>query len=290
MSQPPLPLVGLDASPTCDFDLRRVRFVEQVDPSVAIDSRTSVLMTFTDPSLRYAVCSSISIQDEHSPESMEVMILPLDSTSGNSLAPEGLNSWLGSVDMVSMQPRVMVKSRSAEVTWRPGRVLLRCERDQINPLLLALVEFHYFEKELRKIESEIEASWSDLNQDRRLAFQVTDHDLNQSESLRNRMEQTLERRMRHVRIEPHLYLPGIQLSVAAQKLGEELREKTRIEARCESVDSQIEVFEHVYEMASQRLGEFRDARYGHKLEWIIILLLAAEFVWLIAEFLMNLEY
>lgn len=290
MSQPPLPLVNLDANPTSDFDLRRFRFVEQIDPVVAMDARTSVLMTFTDPSLRYAIFSSISIQDEHSLESMEVMILPLDSTGGNSPTTEGLNKWLDSGDLVAMQPRVMVKSRAAEVTWRPGRAVLRCERDQINSLLLALIEFHYFERELRKIESELAAGWSDLNQDRRLAFQVTDQDLKESKSLGNRMEQTLERRMRHVRIEPRLLLPGIQLSVVAQKLGEELREKTRIEARCESIDSQIEVFEHVYEMASQRLGEFRDARYGHKLEWIIILLLAAETIWLIAEFLMNLEY
>ncbi len=290
MSQPPLPLVGLDANPTSDFDLRRIRFVEQIDPVVAMDARTSVLMTFTDPSLRFAVCSSISIQDEHSLESMEVMILPLDSVGSNSPAPEGLNSWLDSGNMVSMQPRVMVKSRAAEVTWRPGRVVLRCERDQINPLLMALVEFHYFEKELRKLESEIEAGWSELDQDRRLAFQITVQDLVRSQSLGNRMEQTLKRRMRHARIEPRLVHPGYQRSVAAQKLGEELREKTRIEARCESVDSQIEVFEHVYEMASQRIGEFRDARYGHKLEWIIILLLTAELVWLMAEFLINLAY
>ena len=290
MSQPPFPLVGLDVDPTSDFDVRRVRFVEHVDPLVAKDGRTTVLTTFIDPSLRYAICSSISIQDEHSPESMEIIILPSDSTSGDSPTPERVNRWLDSKEMVATLPRVMVKSRVAEVTWRPGRVVLRCERDQVNSLLMAIVEFHYFEKELRKIESELVAGWSELNQDRRLTFQVTDLDLKQSVNLGNRMEQTLERRMRHVRIEPHLYLSGIQFSVAAQKLGDELREKTRIEARCESVDNQIEVFEHVYEMASQRLGEFRDARYGHKLEWIIIVLLAAEFVWLIAEFLMNLEY
>ncbi len=290
MNQPPLPLVGFDANPTSDFDLRRIRFVEQVDQLGTIDAQISVLMTFSDPSLRYAVCYSISIQDPPSPEAMEVMILPLDLTGGNSPTPEGLKSWLDSGDIVSTQPRVVIKSRVAELTWRPGRMVLRCERDQINSMLRALVEFHYFENELRKIESEIAAGWSDLKQDRRLAFQVSDRDLERSENIGNRMEQTLERRMRHVRIEPRLYLPGLQLSFAAQKLGEELREKTRVEGRCESVDSQIEVFEHVYEMASQRLGEFRDARHGHKLEWIIILLLASEMVWLIAEFLMNLEY
>lgn len=290
MNQPPLPLVGFDANPTSDFDLRRIRFVEQVDQLGTIDAQISVLMTFSDPSLWYAVCYSISIQDPPSPEAMEVMILPLDLTGDNSPTPEGLKSWLDSGDIVSTQPRVVIKSRAAELTWRPGRMVLRCERDQINSMLKALVEFHYFENELRKIESEIAAGWSDLKQDRRLAFQVSDRDLERSENIGNRMEQTLERRMRHVRIEPRLYLPGLQLSFAAQKLGEELRERTRIEGRCESVDSQIEVFEHVYEMASQRLGEFRDARHGHKLEWIIILLLASEMVWLIAEFLMNLEY
>ena len=87
---------------------------------------------------------------------------------------------------------------------------------------------------------------------------------------------------------------AISLPVSSQYM---IRKNGHIEAhriikcvRYEMLKLSWFTFEHVYEMASQRLGEFRDARYGHKLEWIIILLLAAEMVWLIAEFLMNLEY
>jgi uncharacterized Rmd1/YagE family protein len=42
------------------------------------------------------------------------------------------------------------------------------------------------------------------------------------------------------------------------------------------VDGQLEVFEHIYEMSAQRMGEYRAARQEAILEWVIIVLLAAE--------------
>jgi hypothetical protein len=60
----------------------------------------------------------------------------------------------------------------------------------------------------------------------------------------------------------------VRLIAAAQKLGDELRERARIESRLETVDAQIEVYEGVYEMASQRMGEYRAAREEHVLEWV----------------------
>jgi uncharacterized Rmd1/YagE family protein len=42
------------------------------------------------------------------------------------------------------------------------------------------------------------------------------------------------------------------------------------------VDGQLEVFEHIYEMSAQRMGEYRAARQEGILEWVIIVLLAAE--------------
>jgi uncharacterized Rmd1/YagE family protein len=84
------------------------------------------------------------------------------------------------------------------------------------------------------------------------------------------------RRIRYARIEPHLYRPDARFAAAGYKLGEELREKAEVEARLEAVDGQLEVFEHVYEMASQRMGEYRAAHEEHFLEWVIIVLLGAE--------------
>jgi uncharacterized Rmd1/YagE family protein len=101
------------------------------------------------------------------------------------------------------------------------------------------------------------------------------------------MARTLQRRERYARIEPHLYAPGASLAVAGQKLGEDLRERSRAEARAEAVDGQLEVFEHIYEMASQRLGEYRAARSGQIMETIIIVLLAMETLLMLFQLLFK---
>jgi hypothetical protein len=160
--------------------------------------------------------------------------------------------------------------------WRPGNVTLQCDRTQEDALVAGLVQFAFYELELRRIEDEIACTWAELDEDRPLAFEATPADLQRSQTIRGRMDRLLRRRMRHARIEPHLFAPDEDLPAAGHKLGEALRETMRAEARLETVDGQLEVFEHVYEMASQRLGEFRASHNEHVLEWVIIVLLAAE--------------
>jgi hypothetical protein len=149
--------------------------------------------------------------------------------------------------------------------------------------LAAVVEFTHYERELRRIEDEIANGWAGLEQDKALAFEVTAADLGRSETVGGRMGRVLQQRIRYARIEPHLYQPDTQLTAAAQKLGDELRDRGRIEGRLETVDGQLEVFEHFYEMSSQRMGEYRAAREEHVLEWVIIALLAAEALLMLAQ-------
>ena len=180
-------------------------------------------------------------------------------------------------------PPVFVKVRGVELMWRPGRVLLQCDSEQTESLLPAVVEFTHYESELRRIEYEIAETWEELEQDKALAFDVTTADLERSAVVGARMNRVLQRRIRFARIEPHLYEATASLTAAGRKLGEELREKARIEARLETVDAQLEVFEGIYEMSGQRMGEYRAARQEHVLEWIIIVLLAAEMLLLLAQ-------
>jgi hypothetical protein len=270
----------------------RVRFVSELDnPALAS-------MTFFDPTLCYAVSSPCLLSDAPVPNALDVLVLPLPAKPLSTLlsskrntteGAEKPNEWFEAFVNESRTPPIVVKMRGAEVTWRPGRTLLQCEPEQTASLLKAIIDFNYFENELRKIESELASGWADLDVDKRLAYQVAPSDLERSEIIGRRIDQTLQRRIRHARIEPHLYAPNFQLSLAGQKLGEELREKANIEDRSETVDSQMEVFEHVYEMCSQRMGEFRDSRQGHTLEWVIIILLGSEVILLIADMLWQLE-
>jgi len=180
-------------------------------------------------------------------------------------------------------PTTFIKYRGVELTYRPGHATLQCDPDQADTLLAAFVEFARYEWELRQIEEAVAAGWAELEQDKRLAFEVTPADLRQSHVVGCRMDKVLHRRICLARIEPHLFEADVRLPVTAQKLGAELREKARLEARLEAVDGQLEVFEHIYEMSSQRIGEYRASREEHTLEWIIIVLLAAETFALLAQ-------
>lgn len=239
----------------------RVRFVEE------LAGGDVVLMRFVDPAICYAVVGAAGTKADG--EFLDVVLLAPQTVP--QTAP------------VDVAQTAYIKFRGVELTWRPGYATLQCEAEQVDLLLPALVEFSHYERELRRIEGEIAASWGELAQDKGLAFEVTPDDLKRSNAVGGRMGRVLGQRIRFARVEPHLYEAGMELTAVGQKLGAELREKTRIESRLETVDGQLEVYEHVYEMSSQRMGEYKAAREEHVLEWIIIALLALETIAILGE-------
>jgi hypothetical protein len=245
----------------------RVRFVS------AIPGSDVALMAFNDPAPCHAIVGEAAGRDAGDGDFLDVMLLP------STAAPQ--------VPAANDASAIYLKYRGVELTWRPGHATLQCDPGQADSLLPALAEFAHYEGELRRIETEIATGWAELDQDKALAFEVKPTDLARSEVVGGRMNRAFGRRISYARIEPHLYEPDAALSAAGQKLGAELREKARIEARLETVDAQLEVYEHVYEMSSQRLGEYRASHEEHKLEWIIIVLLAAELLALLAQMVWN---
>jgi hypothetical protein len=254
----------------------RVRFADRTAAG------ETALAEFRDPAPRFAVVGEAG--DEAGGDFLEVMIVPLaaahtvDAGRGRALA-----EWVERGRDADAVPPVYVKYRGVEAMWRAGRAALECDASEVDSLLKALVEFSHYERELRRIEEEIANGWVDLEQDKGLAFDVTPRDLARGEAVGARMARVMQQRIRYARIEPHLFEADARLTPGAQKLGGELRERSRIESRLETVDAQIEVFEGVYEMASQRMGEYRAAREEHVLEWVIIVLLAAEALLMLAQ-------
>jgi len=260
---------------------RRIRFVD------AIADGDAVLMSFQDPSPRYAVLDAAPATanradaDELRGDELDVVLLPLPAAPSGT--QPGFAKWLAKTNGAGAPPPVYVKLRGVELMWRPGHAMLQCDPEQAELLLSAVVEFAHYERELRRIEGEIADTWAELEQDKALAFDVTPDDLKRSDVVGERMNRVLQRRIRLARTEPHLYDPEASLPAASQKLGEGLRDKARTDARLENVDAQLEVFEGIYEMSGQRMGEYRAAHEEHVLEWIIIALLAAEMLLLLAQ-------
>ena len=243
---------------------RIILFVDRVTDGSA------VLMSFRDPAPTHAV---LSAEAAAGGDQLQVTVIPVATSSGTAqIAAE----WLRDANEIGASQPLFVKYRGVEVMWRPGSAVLQCDTEQVESLLQALVEFAHFEAKLRCIEGEIAEGWTHLEEDQDLAFEVSAADLKRGTVMGQRMHSVLHRRIRFARIEPYLWAPGRKLAAGSQKLGEELREKAAMEARIETVDGQLEVFEHVYEMGSQRMGESRAARDTQIVEWIIIALLAGE--------------
>jgi hypothetical protein len=258
---------------------RRILFLKETPPAA------DVLMRFADPAPSCAVLTSMADVPSHPADfdTLDVTIVrPQD-------AKQGLAEWADTRGPSDSQSPTYVRYRGVELLWRPGRAVLLCDPEQVDVLLPAVVEFAHYEAELRRIEQEIAVAWTEVEQDKALAFDVTPADLQRSGGVGARMEQTFGRRIRFARIESHLGSPDTRLPLAAQKLGEELREKTALDARAEIVDGQLEVFEHIYEMASQRMGEFKAARQGHIMEWVIIVLLGAEALLMLFQTIIRLH-
>ncbi len=241
------------------------------------------LMTFAHPATTRAV--RMPLEPDSPPAGHDAFdLLTLEGTpKDHPTARADLHAWAGDATAIT------ATLPGAQIVWRPGRASIVAAPDRMEPLQLALVEFAFFEGELRQLEGEIDAVWPELEADTTLVYDVRAKDLERGAEIGARVERTLQRRIRFARIETPLLQTRPSLGSLAQDLGERLRDKARIESRMETLDGHLEVFEHVYEMASQRIGETRASRKEQNLEWLIVVLLAAEVLMLLLDLLWTLE-
>ena len=267
-----------------------IQFVEQAG------DRQTVLMVFVDPAPRKAVTvqtdvNAVGIASKDSADTgMDIITFPGNPNDADGPGIlEAIMNWVLAAHGLGLAPPITITLHGAQIVWHAARVGILAAPDRMETLLLALVDFGFHEKELSQLERSIAESWSQLETDAPLAFEVTTRDMQRMESVARQAQRILSVRMRHARLVPRLLRPGTHLSTQANQLGERLRERTRIEDRLEAVASQLEAFERVYEMASQRFAEFRITKHETTLEWAIIVLLATETLLLLIDVLLHLE-
>ncbi len=259
--------------------LYRLRFV------AANAARGAITFEFSDPASRQAAGEAVVVvspplaEEINAHEALHVLVIP-PALKDDSRWREGFGMWLGQPD----QPEaITIRAGEVHVSWRPGRALIIAPAALVSAALEAVVDFSFFENELRLVEQGIAAAWPTVESDAPLTYRVSNADLARDQDIGQRAQQVLQWRMRHARIEPHLYAPPARFAKVPAQLGEALRESARCEDRAEIADGQIEVQEYIYEMASQRMGEFRHAQQGFIMEAIIVGLLVAEVVLMIVE-------
>ena len=242
----------------------------------------TVLLSFEDPRPCRAVCSSTAAAAVPSAPAaagydlLEVLALPREAQA-DVRGRQDLRSWLEAVP-AGQGPILSAKADDALVLWRPGRAVLQAPPQRIEILLPALAEFAFYEGQLRRLEDEIAAAWPGADDDLGVAHDGAALSEPGRRELGRRMTHVFRRRIRHVRIEPHLNEPAATLDPRACQLGDALREAAKVEDRLETLDGKIEVFEYIYEMAAQRSADYTHFKLGIMLELLIVLLLAVEVV------------
>jgi len=275
-------------APDVRVTLHHVRFLEH-----ASDDQV-VLLEFAHPAPRKAVYVVTPLDEPpappETPDTDELLVLVVPrQLKDDPRWRDQIHEWGTQSSDRRAAPPITVKIKNTEILWRAGRAVIFATPEWVEPMLEAVVDFAFFEGELRKLEQEIADFWPEVERDTPLAYEVKKNDPERFESIRRRMDSVLARRMRHARMESNLYWPPAYLPEPAHELGELLREEASVEDRVEVVDGQLEVQESVFELSSQRISDYRLARHGFILEMIIVVVLVAESLLILGEILWCLE-
>jgi len=188
--------------------------------------------------------------------------------------------------------RSLIKSalltlQGTQILWRPSQIVVFAPPERMQSICHAIVEASFYEFELRSIEHTLDAAWDNVQADSPLAFEFNERAIARREELSTRFQSVLSSRTRFARLAPQILVPHIYPPTLASQIAERLRERTRMPERLELVEGKLETQERIYEMCSQRVSEFMVARTGHHLEWAIIILLLAQTVLIVIEYLSS---
>ena len=220
-----------------------------------------------------------AIEDE-----LHVLCLP----GGAATSPEELRraqAWVGAETTPADQDRpAELLLQSDRIVWRPGCALL-VGPGGLDEYLPGLLTFSYLEGELRRLENEIEEWWPTAEQDTDLTHQVNARSLKRWEHVNGMTRSTTAARMRWGAISGPLDRPGTRMPALSRRLAAELAVHAETTARLALVDDRLEILCDLYELANDRLSEYRYFRSEAMLEWLIVAMLAVEAVLLLIDYL-----
>lgn len=257
---------------------QHVRFVSQANPGEV------VLKEFDGPDRQLAVVTPVSseavwssLDDQQPPDGLWLLTFP--SGSGGSVQWQRcVEQWMAAPQEAERALPIEAAINGCRVLWRPGQVMVEGPEASHEVLVRALVDFAFFERQLRMLEGEIERDWATAEADVSLIHQVGPRDVRRWGHVNEMTQRVTVRRMRYVRLARDLTRMSAEQSGIARQVVPALMARVGIEDRLELVDDQLEVQEDVYELANDRLSEYRYFRVEAVIEAGVAVLLLIEVV------------
>ena len=258
----------------------RIRFVEQAPPD------GKMLREFAQPRRQVALELPLPPNDQAAPP---VWPDPTDRLDVLLVAPRiaaaqpGAALWLATPDHPQAAPAVVIESDGATVHWRPGRALIQAPPERHAELLAGLIDFAYYEGQLRALEQALETSSADADADVALAYRIRLRDRRHWPRFTTMIERFAQLRLSYARLEPCLSAPARSLPRAGRRLMARLLRRADVEQRLQALTDRLETCEDLYEGANDRVADYRWYLHGHLLELGIVVFLLLEVVLLVAD-------
>jgi hypothetical protein len=272
---------ALSAAPSPAIVVRRIRYVT----IAAVGAK--VRRVFQHPRSCIAVEEAVTQADLPAPktwpeptEQLDVVFLPKGATGTDA-------SWLATPDHPEAVLPVVFEWEGCTVHWRPGRALVQGDLTGQEEMLAGLIEFAFYEGELRRLEQEVTAGEADTHADVALTYQIRWRDRKQWARIHHKIESFSRLRLIYARLAPRLEKGTRNLPRGSRRVMGCLLRKTDVEARLAAVTERLEACEDLYEGASDRIVDYRGWFTGHILEIVIIALLVIEVAFLAVDAYMR---
>lgn len=248
------------------------------------------IVRFRDPYPRVAVSRSLSVEEllaraasqRPALDEFDFLFLPSGSASPIELQ-RSAETWMNDPALNAAHPTIDLVLQSDRVLWRPGRAVVLGAGRRLPDLLAGLIDFSFYEGELRRLEQELDEDWPAAEADVPLTHGVERAALARREHVNQMTRHTALRRIRLARLAPHLEKSSAALPGPARRLSAELALQAETVERLKYVDDRLEVFENLYELANDRLSEFAYFRQEYRLEGWIVVLLVVEALLILGE-------
>jgi hypothetical protein len=260
---------------------RRIRFFPEAPPGA------NVLRTFRQPRPCVAVEEAIDLAELPAqsawPEPIDhftaVLIPPGAISEGRKLSED----WMAAPDNCEAISTIAFGWNSQKIQWRPGRLLVQGSREAFEGILKAVVDFTFYEGELRTLEHEIEEREAQAQADVRLAHRIRLSDRKHWGRIGEMIEHFYLMRVTYARLEPQLAIASRTLPGDVRQVMSRLLDEAEVSDRLEGASNRLEACEDIYEGANDRIAEYRWYIGGQWLEVTIVVLLIVEVALLVTE-------
>lgn len=176
----------------------------------------------------------------------------------------------------------LISLQGAHLVLAPGFLGVIAVEGRLAAAKRSAVEVVFHEAELRAIEDSLTLGWGAALDAAPVAFEGRVEAPEAHQAREKRYLEIVALRGRYSRLGPKVMIPQVYPPTVASQVGERVRERMKMWDRYDLLDGHLTSQEEIYMRGAERVSEFRHARRGHTLEWIIIVILAVHtLLWLV---------